>query len=158
MRFLKDRLMEKFFLNQAYVQACKAFDQNEVPIGAILVDQQGKIIARAYNQMEQKGTQLAHAELQVLAKAAKKMNNWRLSKTTLYVTMQPCMMCVGALFLSRVSRVVFGVKSLKFGIKVPPHEGIYKNIDLKFEYYADEASKILLKSFFKKKRSKVHVF
>ncbi|MBP7854564.1 nucleoside deaminase [Candidatus Babeliales bacterium] len=150
--------MDNFFLQQAYAQACKAFDQDEVPVGAILVDGNGKILARAYNQIEQKGTQLAHAEMQVLAKAAKKMNNWRLQNTTLYVTVQPCMMCIGALFLSRVERVVFAVKSLKFGVNTIQSEGIYKNLKLKIEYSPDEQSAELLKLFFKKKRSKVTCF
>src|SRR3990167_10795132 len=105
-------------MNCAYQQALKANKIDEVPIGAILVDATGKIVAVGYNQIEKKGSQLAHAEMQVLAKAAKKMKNWRLSELTLYVTLQPCLMCLGALYLSRVSRVVYGVTSLKFGVSL----------------------------------------
>jgi tRNA(adenine34) deaminase len=150
-----------FFMDVAYRQAMKAFDHNEVPIGAILVDAHGKIVAQAYNQMEKKSSQLAHAEMQVLAKSAKKMNNWRLSGTTMYVTVQPCLMCLGALYLSRVSRVVYGIESQKFGVTLNlkdvhldlSQSGIYKNLNMIIECLNYEKSKELLQLFFKKKRS-----
>jgi tRNA(adenine34) deaminase len=147
---------DNFFMKIAHRQAMKAYSIDEVPIGAVLVDQQGQIIAQAYNQMEKKQSQLAHAEVLVFAKAVKKMKNWRLSKTTLYVSVQPCLMCLGALYLSRVSRVVYGVPSLKFGVSVTIDQcssGIYKNLDTKIEYFKFEPSKELLQLFFKKKRS-----
>ncbi len=143
-------------MNIAYSQAMKAFDIDEVPIGAALVDAQGKVIAKSYNQMEKKQSQLAHAELQVLAKSAKKMKNWRLAGTTLYVTVQPCLMCLGALYLSRVSRIVYGVSSPKFGASIDNflnESGIYKNLETKIECLNYEKSKELLQAFFKKKRS-----
>ncbi|MBP6892756.1 nucleoside deaminase [Candidatus Babeliales bacterium] len=145
-------------MKSAYCQAVKAYNIDEVPIGAILVNDQEKIIARAFNQMEKKQTQLAHAEMLVLAKSAKKMKNWRLSGTTLYVSVQPCLMCLGALYLSRVSRVVYGVPSPKFGFDLNNQyeAGIYKNLDTKIEYLPYEKSKELLQIFFKKKRSLVH--
>ncbi len=148
--FMKDL----FFMKIVHRQAIKAYDIDEVPIGAILVDQNGKVIAQAYNQMEKKQSQLAHAELQVLAKSVKKMKAWRLSKTTLYVSVQPCLMCLGALYLSRVSRVVYGTPSLKFGATIDQcSSGIYKNLDTKIEYFKFERSKELMQLFFKKKRS-----
>jgi tRNA(adenine34) deaminase len=150
-----------FFMDMAYRQAMKAYKLAEVPIGAVLIDRKGKIIAQAYNQMEKKNSQLAHAELQVLAKAVKKMKNWRLSGTTLYVTLQPCLMCLGALYLSRVSRVVYGVQSLKFGVTLNLTElkteksvaAIYNNLNTKLECLNYVKSKELLQLFFKKKRS-----
>lgn len=150
---------DSFFMSLAYRQAKKAFSIDEVPIGAVLVDKHGRVIAQAYNQMEKKHTQLAHAEMQTLAKAGKKMKNWRLSGATLYVTVQPCLMCLGALYLSRVSRVVYGVQSPKFGASLNmTHQdlGIYKNLDMKIEYAASSKSKELLQVFFRKKRSIVH--
>ena len=142
-------------MKAAYAQAVKAYNIDEVPIGAVLVNASGKIIARAYNQMEKKQSQLAHSELQVLAKSAKKMKNWRLSGTTLYVSVQPCLMCLGAVYLSRVSRIVYGVPSPKFGFTMNNQceAGIYKNLDTKIECLNYEKSKDLLQLFFKKKRS-----
>jgi tRNA(adenine34) deaminase len=148
-----------FFMDAAYRQALKAKSHHEVPIGAVLVNNSGDIIARAYNQVEKKGSVLAHAELLVLAKAAKKMKTWRLSGATLYVTLQPCMMCLGALYLSRINRVVYGVESLKFGASLnllEPNLKIYQNLDMKIECLNYTKSKNLLQLFFQKKRSLVH--
>lgn len=143
-------------MKAAYDQARHAYKLHEVPIGAVLVDKQGKIIARGYNQIEKKGTQLAHAEMQVLAKAAKKRKNWRLSGLTLYVSVQPCLMCLGALYLSRISRIVYGIESPKFGVSlhlIQSTSGIYKNLDMQFVCINYQKSKELLQLFFQKKRS-----
>lgn len=145
-----------FFMNMAYVQACKAFDNDEVPIGAVLVDKSGKIVSKGYNQIEKKKTQLAHAEMQVLLKASHKTDSWRLSNLVLYVTVQPCLMCMGALYLSRISRVVYGISSPKFGASAMLFEqgnGIYKHLDVKIDSLEYQKSKELLKLFFQKKRS-----
>lgn len=150
-------------MDAAYRQALKSYKIDEVPIGAILVDATGKIVARGYNQIEKQGSQLAHAEMQVLAKAAKKMKNWRLSELTLYVTLQPCLMCLGALYLSRVPRVVYGIHSPKFGVTVEQitnpesfNVGIYQQLNMKTECLNYQKSKDLLQLFFQKKRSLVH--
>ena len=79
--------LDDFGMEQALKQAHKAYAKNEVPIGAVILNKDGKIIARAYNQVEKKETQLAHAELQVLDKVTKKMKRWRLNDCTLYVTL-----------------------------------------------------------------------
>lgn len=135
--------------------AHKAYDKGEVPIGAVLVDPEGAIIARGYNQVEQKNTQLAHAEMQVIAKATKKMGDWRLSDCTLYVTLEPCVMCMGALILSRVGRIVFAAKSPLFGYDLDKRGwfGIYKNSlpeTVLYEY--SEAAELLHKFFMKNRR------
>ena len=147
-----------YFMNMAYHQARKAMAINEVPIGAVLVDKNGAVLARGYNQVEKKQTQLAHAEISVLAKAAKKSINWRLSGATLYVTLQPCLMCLGALYLSRVSRVVYGMPSIKFGIPLDQGValGIYKNLETKIECMNFEKAKDILRLFFQKKRNMKH--
>ena len=144
-----------FFMDMAYKQACKAFAENEVPIGAIIVDRDGVVLARGYNQVEKKQTQLAHAEISALAKATKASKSWRLSGATIYVTVQPCLMCLGALYLSRLSRVVYGIQSTKFGIPLDQgiEIGIYKNLDTTIECMNYEKSKEILQLFFKKKRS-----
>ena len=95
-------------------QAKKAAAQGEVPIGAIIVSD-GKIIARGYNLREGKQDPAAHAELIAIRKAAKKLANWRLTGTTLYVTLEPCIMCMGAILLARIERVVFGCYDPKGG-------------------------------------------
>lgn len=150
---------DQYFMDKAIEQALKAVQKDEVPIGAVLVDQDGVIIARGYNQSEHKKTQLAHAEMLVLQKASKKINNWRLVNTILYVTVQPCMMCLGALYLSRVSRVVYGAISPKFGMSFDKALtcGIYKNLSMKLEYMEYKKAKEVLRLFFEKKRSRMHV-
>lgn len=150
---------DKYFMDKAIEQASRAFDKDEVPIGAILVDNSGIIIARGYNQMEKKNSQLAHAEMIVLQKALKKVKKWRLLGVTLYVTVQPCMMCLGALYLSRVSRVVYGAISYKFGMSFDTALscGIYKNLSMKLEYMEYKKAQEMLHLFFKKKRSMKHV-
>jgi tRNA(adenine34) deaminase len=89
--------------------------RGEVPVGAVVVDEHGVIIGRGYNLMESKGTQQAHAELRALAAAAKKRGGWRLDGCTLYVTLEPCAMCLGCALLSRVSTIVYGASSPQFG-------------------------------------------
>ncbi|MFA5998824.1 MAG: nucleoside deaminase [Candidatus Babeliales bacterium] len=147
-----------YFMNLAYEQARKAMAINEVPIGAVLVDKNGVVLARGYNQVEKKQTQLAHAEISVLQKITKRNMNWRLSSVTLYVTLQPCLMCLGALYLSRVSRVVYGVPSTKYGIPLDQgiQLGIYKNLGTKIECMNYEKAKDILRLFFQKKRNVKH--
>lgn len=150
---------DQYFMDKAIEQASKAFEKDEVPIGAILVDAHGIIVARGYNQMEKKESQLAHAEMIVLQKALKKIKKWRLLNITLYVTVQPCMMCLGALYLSRISRVVYGAVSYKFGMSFDTALscGIYKNLSMKLEYVENKKVEEMLRLFFKKKRSLKHV-
>ncbi|MBI2344967.1 nucleoside deaminase [Candidatus Dependentiae bacterium] len=148
--------MEKhrFFMELAYQQALKAYQKDEVPIGAVLVDKDGNVIARGYNQVEKKITQVEHAEILALKKAAQKIGDWRLDGMTLYVTVQPCMMCLGAIYLSRISKVVYGVISPKYGfdIDVKKISGIYQNLHMKIEYIHYIQSEKLLQKFFEKKR------
>ena len=150
--------LDDFGMEQALKQAHKAYAKNEVPIGAVILNKDGKIIARAYNQVEKKETQLAHAELQVLDKASKKMKRWRLNDLTLYVTLQPCMMCMGAAILSRVSRIVYAANSPLFGCDLDKQEwcGIYKDSLPIVEFQERVESIELLKKFFIKQRSIKH--
>lgn len=106
--------MDDFFMKQAIKQAKKAAELGEVPIGAVLV-KDGKIIARGYNKREKEMCADAHAELIAIRKACKKEQNWRLSGTTLYVTLEPCPMCTGAIINARVDRVVFGAPNPQSG-------------------------------------------
>ncbi len=144
-----------FYMTNALMQANKAFNNNEVPIGAVIVDKDGKIIARAYNKVEKKESQLAHAELQVLAQATKKMKRWRLNDLTIYVTLQPCVMCMGALILSRIGRIVYAANSPLFGCNLDKLDwfGIYKDSLPVIEFQERVESIELLKKFFIKQRS-----
>lgn len=149
---------DTYFMQLAYKQALKAFEADEVPIGAVLVDADGAVVARGYNQVERKKTQLAHAEVLVIQKANKKVSDFRLQGMTLYVTVQPCMMCLGALYLSRVCRIVYGVDSPKFGMTLETvlPQGIYKNLSIQLECVEYKKARDILQVFFKKKRSVKH--
>lgn len=102
------------FMRQAIKLAQKAGAQGEVPVGAVVV-WGGKVIGRGHNCREQNQDPLAHAELIAISKAAKKLGSWRLLDCTLYVTLEPCPMCAGALVNSRVKKVVYGCKDPKAG-------------------------------------------
>jgi tRNA(adenine34) deaminase len=102
------------WMKVALSQALKAEAEGEVPVGAVIV-QNNKLIAKAYNQPISKNDPTAHAEIQVLRKAGKKLGNYRLVDSTLYVTLEPCSMCLGAIIHARSSRIVFGAYDFKSG-------------------------------------------
>ena len=103
-----------FFMKKAYLQAKRAEKIAEVPVGAVIV-KDGKIISRAYNKRETGKNAIYHAELSAIEKACKKLGGWRLSGCTLYVTLEPCIMCAGAIINARIDRVVIGTKDPKAG-------------------------------------------
>jgi tRNA(adenine34) deaminase len=103
------------WMKVAISEALLAMDENEVPVGAILV-QENILIAQAHNQPIKKNDPTAHAEIEVLRKAGEKLQNYRLAKTTLYVTLEPCAMCLGAMIHARIERVVFGASDPKSGV------------------------------------------
>lgn len=105
---------DRLFMKQALEEAQQAALLGEVPIGAVLV-YEGKIIARAHNLRETTQNATTHAELLVIQEACKKIGSWRLENTTLYVTLEPCPMCAGAILQSRVPRVVYGARDQKAG-------------------------------------------
>ncbi|WLR53324.1 tRNA adenosine(34) deaminase TadA [Bacillus tianshenii] len=105
---------DEYWMREAIAEAKKAQDIEEVPIGAVLV-KGGEIIAKAHNLRETEQRSLAHAEMLAIDEACRKLGTWRLEDTTLYVTLEPCPMCAGAIVLSRVERVVFGAKDPKGG-------------------------------------------
>ena len=102
------------FMKAAIKQAKKAYAIDEVPIGCVIV-QDGKIIARGYNRRNTDKNALAHAELAAIRKASKKTGDWRLEDCTLYVTLEPCQMCAGAIVQSRMQRVVIATMNAKAG-------------------------------------------
>ncbi len=107
-------MSDEMFMRQALEEAYKAFDQGEVPVGAVLV-YQGEVIARAHNLVESLCDPTAHAEMLCIAKGARMLNNWRLLDTVLYCTLEPCPMCAGAIVQSRVPLTVYGTPDPKAG-------------------------------------------
>jgi len=103
-----------YFMQAAYQEALKALDEGEVPIGAV-IEKNGSIIGRGYNRIEQLGDATAHAEIIAITAAASSLSTWRLNDCTLYVTLEPCIMCVGALLHSRIGAIVFGAHDPRFG-------------------------------------------
>jgi tRNA(adenine34) deaminase len=100
----------------ALEQALLAQESGEVPVGAVIVDAQGQVIAKGFNRTIQDHDPTGHAEVVALRAAAKKLGNYRLPGTTLYVTLEPCAMCMGAMMHARISRVVFGAADPKTGV------------------------------------------
>ncbi len=103
-----------FFMREAIKEAEMAAEQGEVPVGAVIVFD-GKIISRAHNKRENGGSAINHAEITAIDLASRIRGSWRLSGCTLYVTLEPCPMCAGAVINSRISRVVYGAKDAKAG-------------------------------------------
>jgi len=146
-----------YFMNCALKQARKAFDRDEVPIGAVVVDPEGNIVARAYNMMHGKKCQTEHAEVRAIKKACKKIGDWRLDGYWVYVTLEPCTMCYGLMRLCRVSGLVYGAKSPLFGYRLDKDidPGVYKNDTMQIVSGVLENEAIdILRVFFKKKRKK----
>lgn len=147
----------EYYMREALVQAQKAYKKGEVPVGAVIV-QNGIIIAKAYNQKEYKNDTTNHAEILAIKKASKKLKSWRLSDCEMYVTLEPCSMCAGALIQSRVSKVYIGAMDEKTGAC-----GSVLNLlsDYKFNHTVQIENNILkteceliLKKFFKELREK----
>ena len=110
---MKENIKEKY-MKEALKEAKKAYIKEEVPVGAIIV-KDGKIVARAHNQKETKKDTICHAEILAIKKASKKLDAWRLSDCEMYVTLEPCPMCAGALIQSRIKKVYIGTMDEKTG-------------------------------------------
>ena len=144
-------------MKQALTQARRALARDEVPIGAIVVDPQGKVVARGYNQVEKRGCQTAHAEVLALQEACKKLGDWRLDGHWVYVTLEPCSMCFSLMKLCRIAGVVYGAESPLFGYHLDKDAGLRvynRNAVQIVAGVCAEKSVSLLKRFFKSKRKK----
>ncbi|WP_213974203.1 tRNA adenosine(34) deaminase TadA [Tepidanaerobacter acetatoxydans] len=144
-----------FFMRQAIQEAKRAMEIDEVPIGAVIV-KADEVIARAHNLRETLQDATAHAELLAIRKACEVLGTWRLEGCTLYVTLEPCPMCAGAVILSRVDRLVFGAKDPKGGacgslMNLPADERFNHRPKIAAGIMADECGNIL-KKFFQDKR------
>lgn len=141
---------------EAYKQAKKAYIEDEVPVGCVIVED-NKIIARAHNNKVKKNCSIHHAEIECIKKAAKKKNNWNLTNCEMYITLEPCMMCTGAIIQSRINKVYFACKDPKGGslvsnIKINEVKNINHYPEFEYGIMEDECS-TLLKEFFKNKRN-----
>ena len=105
---------DEFFMKQAIKEAIKASLIDEIPVGCVIV-KDNKIIARGYNKRETNNNSLAHAEIIAIDKACKKLNSWRLDDCKMYITLEPCIMCSGAIIQSRIKELVYGAKDERFG-------------------------------------------
>ena len=140
---------------EAYKQAQKAFIEDEVPVGCVIV-YEDKIIARAHNKKERKNSAVFHAEIECINKATKKLNNWNLKGCDMYVTLEPCMMCTGAIINSRIDKVFYGCKDPKGGaltsnVKIKKIKNLNHYPEIYGGLMEQECSQIL-KDFFKNKR------
>ena len=106
--------MQEFFMREALKEAKKAYNKLEIPVGAVIV-KDGEIIARAHNIKEEKKDTTKHAEILAIQKASKKLETWRLNDCEMYVTLEPCPMCAGALIQSRIKKVYIGTMDEKTG-------------------------------------------
>ena len=137
-------------------EAKKAYKKDEVPIGAVVV-KDNKIISRGYNQRISKNNALLHAEIVAIQKATKKLNNWRLDECELWVSLEPCLMCVGAILQARISKVYFFAKNEKEGAIISKYSILDDNKlpqKVKYKFIPIDEASIILKEFFRKKRGK----
>ncbi|MDU7966422.1 MAG: nucleoside deaminase [Paeniclostridium sordellii] len=148
---------KSFYMNEAIKEAYKAYEKGETPIGAVIV-KDGKIISRAHNLTETLSDATAHAEILAIRKASDYLGGWRLINCDLYVTMEPCIMCSGAIVQSRIKKLIIGTKHIKNLNIEKQHK--FKidyfdtcNIEVTFDVLQDECSSILQK-FFKELRNR----
>lgn len=150
--------MEKsFYMKEAIKEAYKAYEKGETPIGAVIV-KEGKIIARAHNLTETFNDCTAHAEILAIRQASELLGGWRLVDCDLYVTMEPCIMCSGAIVNSRIKKLIIGTRHIKNSYIEKQHEFKidyfkFNNIDVTFGILQEESS-IILQEFFKLLRKK----
>lgn len=143
------------YMKEAVRQAKKAYALKEVPIGCVIVCE-GKIIARGYNRRNTDKNTLSHAELNAIKKASKKLGDWRLEGCTMYVTLEPCQMCAGALVQSRIDKVVIGCMNQKAGcagsvLNLLQIEGFNHKVEIEKGVLEKECSQ-MLSEFFKELR------
>ncbi len=148
------RVYDEMFMQHALTLARKAFAADEVPIGAVVVSPEGDIIGKGYNQTEHCYSQSRHAEVIAIEQAGKSLHDWRLVGSTLYVTIEPCIMCMGLIGLSRISRVVYGAASPLFGLTLDKEmlPSVYKHIQGITSGIGEAEVQDIMKQFFKQKR------
>lgn len=141
---------DEYFMNEALKEAQKAFEQDEVPVGAVVVSN-NRIIARGFNMSQQLGDVTAHAEMIALTSAANFLGSKYLDECTLYVSLEPCLMCAAAYKWAQLGRLVFGASDDKAGYHLVEAPVLHPKTEIKFGVLEKECG-FLLKEFFKRKR------
>lgn len=149
-------MSDEYWMQYALTLAKRAEFLGEIPVGAVIIDENSQVIGEGFNQSILTHNPTAHAEMLAIEQAGKCINNYRLINTTLFVTLEPCMMCAGAIIHSRIKRVVFGASDYKTGaagsfINILAYQGINHIAQVQGGVLADECS-LLLSQFFKKRR------
>lgn len=149
--------MDELFMKEALNEAYKAYEINEVPIGAVIV-RNGEIVGRGYNQKETLKDATLHAEISAIKDACKNLGGWRLPGCTMYVTLEPCAMCAGALVNARIEKLVVGTRDLKTGacgsvLNIVQMEKLNHQIDVRLGILEEECTAII-KDFFSELRKK----
>jgi len=146
----------KQIIKQVLKEAKKAYEKEEVPVGAVVV-KDGKVIARGHNQRINKKNALLHAEIVAIEKACKKLNSWRLDGCEIWVSLEPCLMCIGAIMQARIDKVVFLAKDEKGGAVISKYtipDDKKLPFKIKYQFIPTPEASIILKEFFKSKRGK----
>jgi len=148
----------EFYMNLAYQEALKALDEGEVPVGAVIIHEKS-VIGRGYNRMEALNDATAHAEIIAISAASSALSTWRLNNCTLYVTLEPCLMCLGAILQSRIDSIVYGASDSRFG--AVESYSYQENAEMAYRRFPQKVGKImetecraLVQSFFQKIRKK----
>ena len=141
---------DEYFMRMALQEAQKAFDEDEVPVGAVIVCK-NQVIARTHNLTERLTDFTAHAEMQAFTSATDYLGNKYLDECTLYVTLEPCVMCAGASFWTRIGRIVYGASDERRGYARLEENVLHQSTEVLGGILENECSE-LMKSFFKKKR------
>ena len=149
--------MDYKYMRLALEEAKKASAKNEVPVGSVIVNKNNEILAKAHNLTISNLDVSSHSEILAIQNASKKNKNYRLLDTTIYVTMEPCIMCMGAIIHARISRLVFATFDKKWGAcgslyNFAKDKKLNHKIDISFGIFEDEA-KTMIQKFFKKKRT-----
>ncbi len=149
-------MTDAYYMRLAITEAKKAADMGEVPVGAVIVDSFGEVISTAHNLRESLNDPTAHAEILAIRSAGEKLQKWRLDDLTLYVTLEPCPMCAGAILESRIGRLVYSTTDVRRGaiesvFALLRHKAVNSKTEIRAGVLEDEC-KELLKEFFAKKR------
>lgn len=135
-----------YFMKKALKEARKAYEKGEIPVGCVIV-KEDRIISRGHNLREKKFLTISHAEIEAISKACKKLKSWRLEGCEIYITLEPCLMCAGAIKEARISKIFFGAYDKKNGFSLYL-KNFFKNEEV-LGGLMEEESKSILKDFFK---------
>jgi tRNA(adenine34) deaminase len=141
---------DEYFMKMALMEARKAFDEDEVPVGAVVICK-GKVIAKGYNRTQRLNDVTAHAEMQAFTSAAENLGGKYLVDCTLYVTLEPCIMCAGAAYWAQLGRLVYGATDAKRGYNTVTSKILHPKTEILRGILAEESNKLLV-DFFQKKR------